>query len=86
MVSVTVHFDDPSLPLVVSNGLGLFIEEPLLSELDTIIPSSLEQPGVSTVHGSNSVEWKLRDNVEWSIDVEAKFFVESLSLNLFSFI
>jgi hypothetical protein len=30
----------------------------------------------------NSVEWKLRDEVEWSVDVEAEFFIQSLGLSL----
>jgi hypothetical protein len=82
VVSIAVHFNEPALPLVVSNDLSLLIEEPLLSEFSSSIPSSLKQPLVSTVHLSNSVEWKLRDNVEWSIDKETEFFIESLGLNL----
>jgi hypothetical protein len=31
---------------------------------------------------SNSIEWKLWDNIEWSVDVESKFFIQSLSLSL----
>jgi hypothetical protein len=41
----------------------------------------LEQPGVSTIHFSNSVEWKFGDNVEWFIDHETEFLIESLGLN-----
>jgi hypothetical protein len=66
--------------IVVSNSLGLLIEPPLLL-LDIVSPSL--EPHVSvTVHLSNSVEWKLRDKIEWSIDVEAEFFIESLGLKL----
>jgi hypothetical protein len=35
-----------------------------------------------TKHLSNSVEWKLRDKVEWSVDVESEFFIQTLSLSL----
>jgi hypothetical protein len=66
--------------IIVSDGLGLFIEEPLL--LSSTISPSLEPYVSVTVHFSNSVEWKLRDEIEWSVDVEAKFFIESLSLKL----
>jgi hypothetical protein len=34
------------------------------------------------VHLCNSVEWKLRDNVEWSVDVESEFLIQSFSLSL----
>jgi hypothetical protein len=34
------------------------------------------------MHLSNSIEWKFRDKIEWSIDVETEFFIQSLSLNL----
>jgi hypothetical protein len=53
--------------------------------LDIVSPSL--EPHVSvTVHLSNSVEWKLRNKIEWSVDMEAKFFIESLSLKLFGFV
>jgi hypothetical protein len=42
MVTIAMHFNEVVLPLVVSDGLCLLIKDPLLSELDTIIPSSLE--------------------------------------------
>jgi hypothetical protein len=66
--------------IVVSDGLGLFIEEPLL--LSGTISPSLEPDVSVTVHFSNSVEWKLRDKIEWSVDMEAEFFIESFSLKL----
>jgi hypothetical protein len=68
------------LPVVVSNSLGLFIEPELL--LSYILSPSLEDHVGSTKHFSNSVEWKLRDKVEWSVDVEAELFIESLGLGL----
>jgi hypothetical protein len=72
------------LPVVVSDGLCLLIEEELL--LSSILSPSLEDHIGTTKHLSNSVEWKLRYEVEWSIDVETKFFIESLSLSLWSLI
>jgi hypothetical protein len=33
-----------------------------------------------------SSEWKLGDNVEWPVDVESEFLVESLGLVTLSFI
>jgi hypothetical protein len=51
-----------------------------------VLSPSLEDHVGTTKHLSNSVEWKLRYEVEWSIDVETKFFVESLSLNLSSLV
>jgi hypothetical protein len=35
---------------------------------------------------SNSVEWKLRDNVEWSIDMESEVFIDSLCLRSIGFV
>jgi hypothetical protein len=72
------------LPVVVSDSLGDFIEPELL--LSLIVSPSLEDHVGSAKHFSNSVEWELRDNVEWSIDVESKFFVQSLGLSLVSLI
>jgi hypothetical protein len=42
-------------------------------------PSSLGDV-VGTNALEHSSEWQLRDNVEWSIDVESEVFVESLGL------
>jgi hypothetical protein len=72
------------LPLVASDGLRHLVKVPLLS-LDIVSPS-LKSNIISTNAFSNSVEWKLRDNVEWSVDVETKFFIESLSFSLWTFI
>jgi hypothetical protein len=66
--------------IVVSDSLGLLIEPPLLL-LDIVSPSL--EPHISvTVHLSNSVEWELGNKIEWSVDVESKFFIDSLSLKL----
>jgi hypothetical protein len=65
------------LPVVVFNGLGDFIEPELL--LSGVVSPSLEDKVSSSKHLNNSVEWKLRNNVEWSIDMESKFFVNTLS-------
>jgi hypothetical protein len=68
------------LPLVVSDGLCDLIEPELLSF--SIVSPSLEPHVSITMHLSNSIEWKFRDKIEWSIDVETEFFIQSLSLNL----
>jgi hypothetical protein len=47
------------LPVVVSDGLGDFIEEELL--LSLVISPSLEDHVGSSKHLSDSVKWKLRD-------------------------
>jgi hypothetical protein len=70
--------------VVVSDGLGLFIEPELLL-LGVLSPSLQPHVGVS-VHLSNSVEWKFRDNVEWSANMESEFFIESLGFKLISFV
>jgi hypothetical protein len=54
--------------------------------LCSIVSPSLEPHVSVTVHLSNSIEWKLGDKIEWSVDMESEFFVESLGLNLSSFI
>jgi hypothetical protein len=54
--------------------------------LSLVLSPSLEDHVGTTKHLSNSVEWKLRYEVEWSIDMETKFFVQSLSLNLSSLV
>jgi len=68
------------LPVVVSDSLGDFIEPPLL--LSSVLSPSLQVHLGVSVHLSNSVEWKLRDNVEWSVNVESKFFIKSLGFSL----
>jgi hypothetical protein len=70
--------------VVVSDSLGNFIEPELL--LSLVVSPSLKDHVVCTNALSNSVEGKLRDNVEWSIDVETKFFVKSLGLSFFSLV
>jgi hypothetical protein len=72
------------LPVVVSDGLGHFIEEELL--LSSIVSPSLEDHVGSSKHLSNSVEWKFRDKIEWSVDVETEFFIQSLGLSFGSFV
>jgi hypothetical protein len=38
------------------------------------------------MHLSNSVEWELWNDVEWSVDMESEFFIESLGFKLVSFV
>jgi hypothetical protein len=79
-----LDFEAVVLPVVVSKSLRLFIEPELL--VSGILSPSLKDNVSTTKHLSNSVEWKLGDKVEWSIDVEAKFFIQSLSSSLFSLV
>jgi hypothetical protein len=72
------------LPVVVSDSLCNLIEEELL--LSLIVSPSLKDHVGSTKHFSDSIEWKLRDEIEWSIDIETKFFIQSLGLNFISFV
>jgi len=48
-------------------------------------PSSQVDPMVS-VHSNNSLHWHSRSDVEWSVDIEAKFFIHSLGFKLVGFI
>jgi hypothetical protein len=73
-----------TLPVVVLDCLGDSIEVPLLSS--GVGSPSLQPNIVSTVAFSNSVEWKLGDQIEWSIDIEAKVLVNSLGLDWTSFV
>jgi hypothetical protein len=83
-VTIALNVEAIVLPVVVSDSLSDFIEEELL--LSLVLSPSLKDHVGSTKHLSYSVEWKLRYKIEWSIDMESKFFIESLSLNLISFI
>jgi len=79
-----LNFEAIVLPVVISNGLGNLIEPELL--LSLIISPPLKNHVGSTKHFSNSIKWKLRDEVEWSIDMETKFFIESLCFSLGSLV
>jgi hypothetical protein len=68
------------LPVVIPDGLGDLIEPELLSF--SIVSPSLEPHVSISMHLSNSVEWKFRDKIEWSVNVETEFFVQSLCLSL----
>lgn len=72
------------LPVVVLESLGDSIEVPLLSL--GIVSPSLEPNIVSTVALNKSVEWEFRDDIEWSVYMEAKSFVETLGLDSISFV
>jgi len=60
------------------------IEVPLLSF--GVVSPSLEPDVVGTVALNHSSEWKLGLDVEWSVHVETKGLVKTLSLFLFSLI
>jgi hypothetical protein len=65
-------------PAVIFDGLGDSIEVPLLSS--SVVSPSLHPDIVGTVALSNSVERKLRNKVEWSVNMESKVLVKSLGL------
>jgi hypothetical protein len=74
---------DMVLPVHVVNCLSLLIKSPLGMFGMSWSPSSEIDPDI-WVHGYNSLHWHSRSDVEWSVDMETEFFVESLSLKLFS--
>jgi len=69
-----------SLPVVVLDSLRDFIEVPLLGS--DILSPSLEPNVVSSVAFSNSLHWHSGSDIEWSVDMETEFLVESLGSNL----
>jgi hypothetical protein len=72
------------LPVVILDGLRDLVEEPLL--LSHISSPSLEPDVVGTVALSNSLHWHSGSNIEWSIDMESKLFVESFCPQLLSLV
>jgi len=72
------------LPVVVLECLRDFIEVPLLGS--DILSPSLEPNVVSSVAFSNSLHWHSGSKIEWSIDVETEFLIESLCSILISFV
>ena len=75
---------DVVLPVVRSNSLGYWFEEPLLGS--NILSPSLEGDLACTNALSNSLHWKSGSEIEWSVDMESEFRVESLFGNLSCFI
>jgi len=71
-------------PVVVLECLGDFIEVPLLGS--DILSPSLQPNIVGSVAFSDSLHWHSRSDVEWSVDVEAEFLVESLCSDFVSLI
>jgi hypothetical protein len=71
-------------PVVVLDGLRDSIEVPLLGF--GVVSPSLKGYIVCTNALNNSVEWELRDEVEWSVDVESEIFINTLSLDCVSLI
>jgi hypothetical protein len=67
-------------PVFVPDGLGDLVEPELL--LSLVVSPSLEDHVGSSEHLSNSVKWKLRDKIEWSVDVETEFLVQTLGFCL----
>jgi hypothetical protein len=80
-----VDLHDVVLPVHVEDSLGLLIESPL-SMLGMIWSPSSEINPVVSVHCDDSLHWHSRSDVEWSVNVETEFFVESFSFNSISFV
>jgi hypothetical protein len=73
---------DVALPFLRSDDLSDWIEEPLLVLL-MLTTSPFLQPDVrSSLAFSNSLHWKSRSDVEWSVDIESEIFPESFICNL----
>jgi cyanate permease len=78
MSTIGVNFHNVVLPVLIENELGSLIESPLGMYSMSWSPSSMVDPLV-TVHGHDSLHRHFRSDVEWSVDMEAEFFVHSLS-------
>jgi hypothetical protein len=63
--------------VVIPDGLGDSIEDELHCWMGC---PSLQQDVAAAVTLNMSLEWKLRNDVEWSVDVESEVFVKSLLL------
>jgi hypothetical protein len=72
------------LPVIILDSLGNTIEVPLHS-LGVDSPS-LQPNIVGTVAFHHSVEWKLGNNIEWSVDMESEVFADSLNLRSLCFV
>ena len=84
MSTVRVSLDSMSLPLFISDSLGLLIEPEKL--ILSVLNPSVEVDPSGSVASHDSLHWHVRSEVEWSVDVETEFFIESLSLILGSFV
>jgi hypothetical protein len=72
------------LPVVVLDSLRDFVEVPLLSS--SVLSPSLQPDIVGTMTFNHSLHWKPRSDIEWSIDVETEFFIQTLCFCLGCFI
>jgi len=81
---VSLHIKWVRLPVVVVNGLGDWIEEPLLGS--NILSPLLQPDIVGTVAFSNSLHWHFGSNVEWPINMPSEFLADSLGFNFGCFI
>jgi len=74
--SIGLDFNCIVLPVVISDGLGDSIEEPLLC-LVVLFPS-VKLDVVVSVSLGNSLHWKSGSDVEWSVDMESEVAINSL--------
>jgi hypothetical protein len=79
-----LDFNSVVLPLLRSDGLASWVEVELLC-CGILSPSS-EVHVVGTMSHNNSLHWKSRFEVEWSVGVETKTWDYSLGLDLLSLI
>jgi len=84
MSTIGVSLDSMCLPLFISDSLGLLIEPEKL--ILSVLDPSVEMNPSSTVASHDSLHWHVRSEVEWSVDMESEFFIESFSFILTSFI
>jgi hypothetical protein len=77
------NFHAVVLPVVVSDQLGYWVEEPLLS---FVVSVSVKHDVVVSMSLSNSLHWKSWLDDEWSVDMESEFFILTLVSNLLWFI
>ena len=76
-----MNLHDVVLPVVVEDCLSSLVKSPLSMCSVSWSPSSQVDPMIS-VHGDDSLHWHSRSDVEWSVDMEAEFFVHSLGFKL----
>jgi hypothetical protein len=79
-----MNFNTVVLPVVASHEFGCSIENELLCSSSLVV--SLKDNVTGSNHFDNSLHWHSRSDIEWSVDVEAKVLMKSLSLFLFCFV
>jgi len=52
----------------------------------SVLNPSVEMHPSTTVASDESLHWHVRSDIEWSVDVETEFFIESFSFTLSSLV